>query len=398
VKIQFRGRRVAFGLLTGNRDAASRRAVSLYAEIVNRGIDAVLAERSLKKIDDETTPPTTIGAWIDAASKVFAGKAVTFGSYARALRFVGSEILSVAKDKKRSGRTQAKAYRQKVDDAPLSILTAGAIQAWRIRYVEKVGESPAKQRAARTTCNSYLRAAKSLFSRKIAKFAGDGMALPSPLPFAEVEFFPRESMRYLSKIDHSALLREASQELAKSDRDAFVALILALGAGLRRAEIDRLLWRQIDCQRGMIHVEITEAAGLKSSDSTGSVALDETLSSILQGFKAKATSEYVLEEGSSFAGSKTWGRHYRCQEVFDRLTLWLRKHGVESRAPIHTLRKEAGSIVATESGIFAASRFLRHADIQMTAQVYADHKERSVVNMTALLPPSNVIALEKDVD
>jgi hypothetical protein len=56
VKIQFRGRRVAFTLSTGNKDAASRRASKLYADIVARGLDAVIAERRsmFRKIDDET--------------------------------------------------------------------------------------------------------------------------------------------------------------------------------------------------------------------------------------------------------------------------------------------------------------------------------------------------------
>ena len=53
--------------------------------------------------------------------------------------------------------------------------------------------------------------------------------------------------------------------------------ILALGAGLRRGEIDRLLWRQVDTVAGIIHVEVTEAGGLKSADSHGAVHIDETL-------------------------------------------------------------------------------------------------------------------------
>jgi hypothetical protein len=82
-------------------------------------------------------------------------------------------------------------------------------------------------------------------------------------------------------------------------------------------------------------------------------------------------------------------------EVFERLTTWLRKNGVEGNKPLHSLRKEAGSIVATASGIFAASRFLRHRDIGLTASVYADQKSRVTVNMSAFLPQENVIALGK---
>ena len=55
------------------------------------------------------------------------------------------------------------------------------------------------------------------------------------------------------------------------------------------------------------------------------------------------------------------------------------------------LRKEAGSIIATKAGIHAASHFLRHADIQVTAMHYADHKERVTVDLGARLKPENVI-------
>ena len=400
VKVQFHGRRCAFALSTGNKAAAARRAVTLYNDIVHRGLDAVLADRRamFRKSDDDETPPPTIGAWIEAARQVFAGKPSTFGSYARALRFIASEILATQKDRKRFSQTHAEAYRRKIDAAPISILTPEAVQAWRIGRVAKSGDNPARQKAARITCNSTVRAAKALFSKRILKFTS-GVGLPDPLPFAGVEFYARESMRYHSKIDPATLLRKASQELAETDSDAFLALILAIGAGLRRGEIDRLLWKQVDFRTRLIHVEVTEVGGLKSADSAGAVPFDESLSSVLQGFRARSRTEYVLEGGSSLTtGGKPWGRHYRCQNVFERLMLWLRKNGVESRAPIHVLRKEAGSLIATQSGIFAASRFLRHADMQVTAMHYATHKERVTVNMSALLSPANVIELEKSDD
>jgi integrase len=392
MRIQFRGQRMAFSLRTTNKDAASRRAAALYNELLAHGIDTVLAKY---RAQEPETPQeiATIGQWIESASKVFAGKPSTFGSYARALRFIASEILATRKDKKRFAQQHAETYRRKIDAAPISILTPESIQAWRIRYVAKAGDNPARQRAARITCNSTLRAAKALFARKVLKFTG-GVVLLDPPPFAGVEFYPRESMRYHSKIDPQALLRAASEELAGSDQDAFKALILALGAGLRRGEIDRLLWRQVDVKHGLIHVEVTEASSLKSADSTGSVAIDESLASILQGFRAKSQSDFVIEEGASSADeSKPWGRRYRCQGVFARLMLWLRKNGVESRAPIHTLRKEAGSIIAAQAGIFAASRFLRHADLQVTAAHYVSVKERSTVDMSSILPPKNVIPI-----
>lgn len=42
------------------------------------------------------------------------------------------------------------------------------------------------------------------------------------------------------------------------------------------------------------------------------------------------------------------------------------------------MRKEIGSLIADEHGIYAASRFLRHADIRITAAHYLDKKRRIV--------------------
>ena len=238
VKIQFRGKRVALTLRTSNKDAASRRAVALYNDILHRGLDAVIVERkTMFKKGDEEAPILTIGDWIESASKVFAGKPATFRGYANAVRLIASEILAVSKNQQRFAQNHAEIYRRKIDSFSLAILTPESIQAWRISYVAKVGNNPARQRAARISCNSTLRAAKALFGRKILKFTS--ASLPEPIPFSQVEFYPRESMRYHSKIDPVALLQAASQELAESDSDAFKALILALGAGLRRGEIDR---------------------------------------------------------------------------------------------------------------------------------------------------------------
>jgi integrase len=200
-------------------------------------------------------------------------------------------------------------------------------------------------------------------------------------------------MKYQSKLDPGVLLHSASNGLSESDPEAFKALSLALGAGLRRGEVDRLLWRQIDFNAGVIHIEATEAGGLKTEDSAGDVPIDSTLVTLLRGFHANTRSQFVIGEGTGTTASKPWGQRYRCGDVFERLARWLRKHGVEGYKPLHTLRKEAGSIIATKAGIHAASQFLRHADIQVTAMHYADHKERVTVDMGAWLKPENIVPM-----
>jgi multidrug efflux pump subunit AcrA (membrane-fusion protein) len=49
------------------------------------------------------------------------------------------------------------------------------------------------------------------------------------------------------------------------------------------------------------------------------------------------------------------------------------------------LRKECGAVIANSMGIFAASRALRHSDIRITSQYYADKKVRITTGLDALL-------------
>jgi hypothetical protein len=73
--------------------------------------------------------------------------------------------------------------------------------------------------------------------------------------------------------------------------------------------------------------------------------------------------------------------YYRCEETFERLNTWLRSKGITANKPLHELRKELGALIATEHGIYAASRFLRHSDISTTARHYADQKARISVGL-----------------
>jgi hypothetical protein len=63
---------------------------------------------------------------------------------------------------------------------------------------------------------------------------------------------------------------------------------------------------------------------------------------------------------------------------------------VDDLKPLHTMRKEFGSIVTEKMGIYAASRALRHSDIQVTALHYVDKKQRIATGLGAVFAPANV--------
>ena len=379
----FKGRRGAFSTGTGNKDAAAKIAAGIYNDILTIGWDATLAKhRTTNEPDpDLPAPVASVGEWIAAARRVSEANASTFNCYSCSLRKIVGDILAVERTEKRFGphKGGAAGYRAMIDGAGLDVLTPTAVQKWRLKYV-KQAKNPAKERSSMTSCNSTIRQARSLFAAKIVKFLPD-LRLPDPMPFHDVEFFPRQSAKYFSRIDAKTLLQEAHGELFQTEPAAFVAMLIALSAGLRKGEIDSLQWHQVDFTRQLIRVESTEAASLKTADSRDEVAVSENTIAILRGFHAKRTGAFVIEAEGAESGPKKWGQNYRAGAVFDKLNAWLRKHGVTARKPLHELRKELGALVTAEHGIYAASRVLRHSDVSTTARHYTDLKTRPVIDV-----------------
>ena len=61
-----------------------------------------------------------------------------------------------------------------------------------------------------TSANSTIRQARSLFAEKIVRFLPE-VRLPSPRPFSGVEFFPKQSAHYFSRIDPQALASQGPE-------------------------------------------------------------------------------------------------------------------------------------------------------------------------------------------
>ena len=78
-------------------------------------------------------------------------------------------------------------------------------------------------------------------------------------------------------------------------------------------------------------------------------------------------------------------QYYRAESVFKSLYAWLGNQGVKSPRPLHTLRKEFGSIINDRFGLFAAKTALRHSNIGTTSDYYTDNKRRIALPMAEFL-------------
>ena len=80
------------------------------------------------------------------------------------------------------------------------------------------------------------------------------------------------------------------------------------------------------------------------------------------------------------------GDYYRCKTQFERLNTWLRQQGVDEQKPLHTLRKEFGTLVNVAHGIHAASKALRHAEITLASNFYTDSRIRVTSGLGRFFP------------
>jgi Phage integrase family. len=391
VKLQFSGRREMIPLGTANREVAAQKARAIYLFLQGNGWDETLPKFK-PRARWSASAAATVGEFCGKVQSVWSGKAKTIGDYIRAFRTIVSDIFEIdggtSKFDYRSGGRES--WLQKVDRIRLRDVTPDKIQKWKVEFLRRAGSNPVKRRSAAISVNSLLRQAKSLFAPDVLKFVK--VDLPSS-PFEGVEFEPRQSMRYQSHFDPARLIRAAQEELPQEE---FKIFLLAMMAGLRRNEIDKLEWSAVDWDRNVISIRATAYFSPKSEDATGDVEVDPEVMELFRGYRANASSDFVMESSVSPRPDAAYS-HYRCQREFEALNGWLRAHCVEAKQPLHTLRKEFGSQICAKHGIYAASRALRHADIAITSRHYLDKRESARAGLGRFLSkPSNVIRLGED--
>ena len=359
------------------------------------GWDAVLQKYRPKAVHHKGN--LSVGQFIALAESVASVQKVTWAGYVAAFRRIVSDLFNLDPGKEKfdphSGGNQK--WVQRVDNVKLAKLAPQKIQQWKRSFLSLAASDPISQRSAKTSVNSYLRQARSLFSRSIVKHLGDA-SLPDPLPFAGVEFEPRQSLKYRATFDVGTLITKAKTELAHQHPEEFKVFLLAVMVGLRRKEIDLLEWNSFLWKDGLVRIQATKHFDAKTEDSLGDVAVDSELLEIFRGYRARAKGTFVIEsDGQPKTGVSYW--HYRCQDVFDHLVGWLRQNGVNGNKPIHTLRKEFGSQICAAHGVHAASRQLRHADIAITNMFYTDARKRALTGLGHLLKSDDkVVPLVRD--
>lgn len=374
-RFQLAGRREWFPLGTPNKRGAASKAAEVYAFIQAHGMDAAL-QRYKPKPSTAVSKAATIGDLIRVASECSNARRDTLDAYVKAIRRIVSEVKGIQDGRKfdafKGGTAE---WRERVDSIRVDSIAPADVLAWKNARLHEVGAKALQKRSATVTVNSLIRNAKSLLGKKLLPFIKQKIDLPAILPFEGITMEKAPSQRYSSKVDALALLARAKEELAEKDPEGYKVLILALVCGLRRSEIDHLLWRAFDFSSNLLRIEPSEYHELKSEDSSGEIDMDADVSRIFKSYRLNASKDLFVIRSKNPPRNQTKSRCYRCNETFARVNAWLRSQGVQNKKPLHTMRKEIGSIIASEEGIFAASRYLRHSDIRITNSIYTDKKK-----------------------
>ena len=397
VRLFHAGKEGWFNLGTANQAQGAAKARDIYLCLKANGWDATVAKF---KPDSDVAPRLnlSVGDFLDSVSGTGYLRLRTFLNYQNCFRTIIAEVFGVKTDESKFDYRNGgnKKWAARIDAIRLERVSPARIAAWQQRRVKDAGHSPVAIASAQRTANSYVRCARSLFSRDILKRLKN-VKLPSPLPFDGLELFPSGSVKYKSKINVQTLIAAAKAELKGTDSEAYKVFLLGLFAGMRRAEIDLAEWDMVDWQNGVIKLDATQWLRLKTADSAGEITIDPEVLAELKAFMPDGKTAFIIGSVVTWMNGKKKLTHvrkprndsarayYRCAPVFDRLTEWLRGKGVKANKPLHEMRKEIGAQIATEHGIYAASRFLRHSDITTTARHYADHKARISVGLGRFL-------------
>ena len=219
-----------------------------------------------------------------------------------------------------------------------------------------------------------------------------------PLPEYEARIYRPPSPEEIGRVI------EALPALEEKSPAVFVAILLGIGLGLRRGEIQHARWSMIEWVEGIPvlvigathdwagtkgkherRVEIAPSVYRKLIEHKGNETFlvpdargdDASVrpADTRPRFQGRTKKRAALATGKTSpdsyrkSTSGTWGLACDCGR-------WLKSIGWVRRQKLHEMRKYFGAIVCTEAGIYAAKELLGHQDIKTTRDSYAGLVER----------------------
>ncbi|MDQ8201405.1 tyrosine-type recombinase/integrase [Pelagicoccus sp. SDUM812003] len=381
VRIAHDGEQHDIPLKISDREKAAAKAKSIWESVVANGWERTLLGLGVKSKGDALT----FGDYLAEFLKMPGVALMTAEEYRKKVITLVAEVAEIKRSPSvKAPRKELEKWRRKVEKVRICSLSDRQFTKWResCRLALERGEvcGQIKRRRSASTINGLIRAYKAVFrAEQIEKFAY--LDLPEKIPGASLRLLREPSYRYKGGIDAQALLDKADSELRETNVEAYKVLLLTLVCGLRRTEADLLLWSSFDFSQSCIHVTATEYYQLKSKSSEGVTYFSEEVCRFFQECFAGRSGEFVLESKRPPLRHKVTYQYHRAEKAQEELIAWLRANGVKSRKPIHSLRKEFGSLINEAYGIHTASSALRHSTVTVTESHYICRKVKPVVGL-----------------
>ena len=223
-----------------------------------------------------------------------AGNQRTVENYAKAFRQIVSEIFGLPAGQKYDYRQGGLSkWLGKVHAIILAEVTPARVHECKRSFLTKAGGDSLAQRRARISVNSLLRQACSLFAAKRIRHLQ--LSLPNPSTFDGVYFESRRSMKYHSEINAAESIKTAKADLRDSSPEAYKVFLLAIGAGLRKKEIDLLEWSSFRWDENVVRIEATRYFHPKSEDSIADVPVNREVMRLFRTYHEVARAPFVIK-------------------------------------------------------------------------------------------------------
>ena len=234
-------------------------------------------------------------------------------------------------------------------DLDLSKITARTIEDYKVRRLEKVTAS---------TFNREFNTIKNMF-RKAVEW---GHLKENPTQGVRWIRIGQTGFRFLSR-EEMALLVQACSDIG--NRQFFGIVLVALNTGMRKGEILRLKWKEVDLRRRQIRVVSSEDGNTKNYK-TRTIPLNRALEDFLRKHPRRLDSPYVFQGPSGEPYTKT-NYHF---------TRAVKRAGIP-HVRFHDLRHTfASHLVMKGIDLRTVQELLGHGDIRMTlnyAHLAPDH-------------------------
>ena len=389
VRIHHDGTTKQVRLTNSNRDDAADEALSVFLSVREQGWNVVTSKQA--RLPASPTIAEFCESYrLAAASMERSPRDVSIRLYCRCL-------------KQLCGYAGVKEIRQ---------LTREAVERARDAYRAEARENKRPDSAIQNTVTKVIRNAKACFSREaLAIMARKGFRIDNPFDGIKLTqeiqpVFSLDEMVVKRIWDELPLLRDgdphATDPTIRPRKRArvqivstaptkidfrhphpasYAAVLLALGFGLRANEIDKARWSWFGFNaKGEGFLSIKEESDFKPKGGSARILkIQNAVYDALIETRTDLASPYILGGQTNSSDTVTQGESYRCVAALQTANAWLRARGIEAEKrrgnPLHRLRKQFGSEVATGFGLFAAQKLLGHSSPIVTAKYYAAQTE-----------------------